>query len=126
MNPPKKKETRKVKKRKRNKNMKLMELLHSLDEEAKEGLVNLEDWRWPDIDHLATMGFKFVDDYHMQTEKPPKMVVYKKKDKDKTTGKQTSCFYIEEPKKPIKRFANFNDVIDFFDNYRQPELEKNM
>ena len=111
---------------KRNKPMKLSEILHSIDEEAKEGLINLEDWRWPDIDHLATMGFKFMDDHHMQTEKSPKMVIYKKKDKDEKTGKQTSYFYVEEPKKPTKRFAAFNDVIDFFDGYRQPELEKNM
>ena len=62
----------------------------------------------------------------MQTEKPPKMVIYKKKSLDEASGKKTSYFYVEEPKKPTKRFASFNDVIDFFDNYRQPELEKNM
>lgn len=103
-----------------------MELLHSIDEEAKEGLVNIDDWRWPDVDHLATMGFKFKDDHHMQTEKPPKMTIYKKKDVDKVTKKKVSFWYIEEPKKSVKRFKTFNDVIDFFDNYRQPELEKNM
>ena len=106
--------------------MKLTELLHSIDDEAKEGLVNVDEWRWPDVDHLATMGFKFLDDHHMQTEKPPKMVIYKKKNLDETTGKQTSYFYIEQPKRATKRFKAFNDVIDFFDNYRQPELEKNM
>lgn len=126
MNLPKKKETREAKKMKRNKPMKLMELLHSIDEEAKDGLVNVEDWRWPDVDHLATMGFKMMDDYHMQTEKPPKITIYKKKSLDEKTEKQTSHFYVEEPKKPTKRFASFNDVIDFFDSYRQPELEKNM
>ena len=103
--------------------MKLMELLHSIDEETKKGLINIESWKWPDVDHLATMGFKFMDDYHMQTEKPPKMVIYKKKDKDEKTGKQTSYFYIEEPKKPTKRFAAFNDVIDFFDSYKQETID---
>jgi hypothetical protein len=111
---------------KKAKHMKLTELLHAIDEEAKEGLVSIEDWRWPDVDHLHTMGFVFMDDHHMQTEKPPKMVIYKKKSLDEASGKQTSHFYIEEPKRAAKRFKTFNDVIDFFDNYRQPELEKNM
>ena len=111
---------------KKSKHMKLTELLHAIDEEAKEGLVNIDDWRWPDVDHLVTMGFKFMDDHHMQTEKAPKMVIYKKKGKDESTGKPSSSFYVEEPKRATKRFKTFNDVIDFFDNYRQPELEKNM
>ena len=106
--------------------IKLTELLHSVDEENKEGFIAVDEWRWPDVDHLVTMGFKVVDDYHMQTEKPPKITISKKKVKDKETGKQTSYFYIEEPKRAIKRFANFNDVIEFFDGYKQPELDKNM
>ena len=103
----------------------LKELLHAIDDEAKEGLIELDSWRWPDVDHLVTMGFKFMDDHHMQTDKPPKMVIYKKKE-DGEDGKKVSYFYVEEPKKKAKRFKTFNDVIDFFDNYRQPELEKNM
>jgi hypothetical protein len=105
--------------------MKLTELLNTIDEEAKQGLINIDDWRWPDVDHLCTMGFKFQDDHHLQTEKPPKIIIYKKKEKDPETGKQTSFFYIEEPKKKLKRFKNFNDVIDFFDTYPQPDLDKN-
>lgn len=106
--------------------MKLTELLHAIDEETKEGLVNIDEWRWPDVDHLVTMGFKFKDDHHMQTEKPPKITIYKKKSMDEKTGKKTSAFYIEEPKQPVKRFKTFNEVIDFFDTYKQPELDKNM
>jgi len=108
------------------KHIKLTELLHSIDDEANEGLVNIDDWRYPDVDHLVTMGFKFMDDHHMQTEKPPKMVIYKKKSLDEATGKQSSSFYVEEPKRATKRFKTFNDVIDFFDSYSQPELSKNM
>jgi hypothetical protein len=104
----------------------LTELLHSIDEENKEGLINIDDWRWPDVDHLVTMGFKFRDDHHMQTEKPPKITIYKKKSLDEATGKKTTYFYLDEPKKKTKRFKNFNDVIDFFDGYSQPELDKNM
>jgi hypothetical protein len=106
--------------------MKLTELLHSIDEEKKDGLINIDDWRWPDVDHLVTMGFKFKDDHHMQTEKPPKITIYKKKEKDPATGKKKAFFFIEEPKRAVKRFGSFNDVIDFFDNYKQPELDKNM
>jgi hypothetical protein len=106
--------------------MKLTELLHAIDEENKEGLVKIDDWRWPDVDHLVTMGFTFKDDHHMQTEKPPKMTIYRKKGMDEASGKKTSHFYIEEPKRPVKRFNTFNDVIDFFDGYKQPELDKNM
>jgi len=104
----------------------LKELLHAIDEESKEGLIEIDSWRWPDVDHLATMGFKLMDDYRMQTEKPPKMVIYRKKGLDEATGKNSSSWYIEEPKRAAKRFKTFNDVIDFFDNYKQPELEKNM
>lgn len=106
--------------------MKLIELLHSIDEENKEGFIPIDSWRWPDVDHLVTMGFKFKDDNHMETEKPPKMIIYKKKGLDEENGKKTSYWCIEEPKRASKRFNTFNDVIDFFDGYRQPELDKNM
>ena len=102
--------------------MKLMELLHSIDDEKESGLINIDNWRWPDVDHLVTMGFEFKDDHHMQTTKPPKMTIYKKKKLDELSGKKTIYFYIEEPKKPVKRFKTFNDVIDFFDNYKQEEF----
>jgi len=103
----------------------LTELLHIIDKEAKEGLVNIDDWRWPDVDHLVTMGFDFGDDYHMVTKKEPRITVYKKKDPAKD-GKTKEFFYIEEPDREKKRFENFNDVIDYFDTYSQPELDKNM
>lgn len=69
-------------------------------------------------------GVQYRDDHHMQTEKPPKILIYKKKEKDPKTGKRISYFFIEEPKKPLKRFKTFNDVIDFFDTYKQEELTK--
>lgn len=103
--------------------IKLTELLHAITEEEKSGLVNVDNWRYPDIDHLVTMGFEFSDDYHMITGKPPKMTIYKKKDKD-DTGKEVAYFFIEEDGKKPKRFKNFNDVIDFFDHYEQ-DLDKN-
>jgi hypothetical protein len=125
MRVPKKKVVREEMMKKPNM-ISLTELLHSIDEENKEGYVKIDEWRWPDVDHLVTMGFKFMDDNHMQTEKPPKITISKKKSLDEATGKKDSYFYIEEPKKPTKRFKSFNDVIDFFDGYSQPELDKNM
>jgi len=106
--------------------IKLTELLHSANDEKESGLIKIDDLRWPDVDHLLTMGFKVKDDHHMQTEKPPKMTIYKKSSLDEASGKKTSYFYIEEPKQPAKRFKCFNDVIEYFDNYKQPQLEKNM
>jgi hypothetical protein len=35
--------------------MKLIELLHSIDKENKAGLVNVDDWRWPDVEHVISM-----------------------------------------------------------------------
>ncbi len=106
--------------------MKLTELLNTIDAEKASGLVNIDDWPWPVVDHLVSMGFKFQDDHHLETEKPPKITIYRKKSLDEATGKNTSHFYIEEPKKKRKRFKNFNEVIDFFDTYEQAELKKNM
>jgi len=104
----------------------LKELLHSIDEESKEGLINVDDWRWPDVDHLVNMGFDFGDDFHLRTTKEPHITVYKKKELDEASGKKTEYFYVEEDKRATKRFKTFNDVIDYFDTYSQPDLDKNM
>ena len=104
----------------------LKEILHTIGEEKKSGLIDINSWRWPDVDHLANMGFGFDGDYYMRTDKDPEMRVYKKKEKDPTTGKKVEFFYLEEEGKPEKRFKNFGDLIDFFDTYEQPEIDKNM
>lgn len=102
----------------------LKELLHSIKEEEKSGLVNVDDWRWSDVDHLVSMGFEFSDDYHMHTTKDPKIEVYRKKDKDENK-KEVAYFFVEEKGRVAKRFKTFNDVIDYFDTYSQPEIDKN-
>lgn len=104
--------------------MKLIELLHSIDKENKEGLVNVDDWRWPDVDHLMAMGFDFADDYRLKTNREPEITVYRKKENDED-GEKADFFYVEEKGKKIRRFKTFNDVIDYFDTYSQPELDKN-
>lgn len=109
----------------------LKELLHSIRAENEEGLINVDDWRWPDLDHLITMGFDFQDDYRMTSKKGTtedgneKITIYRKKDKD-DKGKQEKFFFVEEPKRGVKRFKNFNDIIDYFDTYSQPEIDKNV
>lgn len=105
--------------------IKLTELLHSVASENKEGLIKIDDWRWPDVDHLVTMGFEFGDDHHMHTTKDPEIVIYKKKSVDKATGKNEEYFYIQEPKRDTKRFKSFSDVIEYFDHYPQEEIDKN-
>lgn len=107
--------------------MKLTELLHSIDKENKDGLVNVDDWRWPDVEHLISMGFDFVDDYRFRTNGEPEIVVYRKKEADEKNedGEKEDFFYVEEKGKKTRRFKTFNDVIDYFDTYSQPELDKN-
>jgi hypothetical protein len=106
--------------------IKLTELMHSIKNEEQSNLISVDDWRWPDVEHLVNMGFEFGDDYTMITTKTPKLKIYKKKDTDENK-KITSYFYIEEEDKDRKpkRFKTFNDVIDYFDTYSQPELDKN-
>ena len=104
----------------------LKEILHTIGEEKRSGLIKIDSWRWPDVEHLATMGFGFDGDYYMRTNKEPELKIYKKKEIDTTTGKTTAFFYLEEKDKPEKRFRNFNDLIDFFDTYDQPEIDKNI
>lgn len=105
--------------------MNLTELMHSISKEKKEGYVNIDDWRWPDVDHLVAMGFEFGDDFHMSTSKDPRITIYKKKDTDET-GKVIEFFFVEEPERENKRFKSFSDVIDYFDTYSQPEIDKNL
>lgn len=103
----------------------LKELLHSIEKESKEGFIDTNEWRWPDVDHLITMGFEFDGEHHMRTTKPPKMKIYKKKGLNEKK-EETSYFFIEEDGKKTRRFKNFNDVIDYFDTYEQSEVDKNM
>ena len=81
----------------------LKELLHSVQKESKEGLVNIDNYRWPDVDHLMEMGFEIGDDFHLVTDREPKLVVYKKKEVDEN-GKKKEYFYVEEEKRGTRRF----------------------
>lgn len=102
----------------------LKELLNTIEDESKEALVKIDDWRFPDIDHLINMGFEFSDDYRLKTPKEPNITVYKKKEQNNKTGKSEEVFYVEEDSRDKKRFTNFYDIIDFFDRYDQPSIDK--
>jgi hypothetical protein len=107
----------------------LKELLHAIDQENKDGLVCLDDWRWPDMDHLVSMGFDFADDFRLHTTREPKITIYKKKEGDSKDGEKSEeneYFYVEEAKRATKRFKSFGDIVDYFDSYEQPALDKNM
>ncbi len=109
--------------------MKLTELLKIIDKESKDGFVNIDDWRIQDAEHLLEMGFAMGDDYRFITDRDPKIKIYRKKEKikeeDSEEAKETSYFYVEEENKKTRRFKDFNEVIDYFDSYSQPELDKN-
>ncbi len=97
--------------------MTLIEILHTVAEEKKSGLVNIDDWKMMDADHLKSMGFEFEGDYHMTLD-APHIRVYKKK------FPQGECFVVEAEKNPPQIFKTFEDVINFFDHYSQPEIDK--
>lgn len=101
--------------------IKLSEILHTIGEEKKEGLISIEKWKFPDVEHLVAMGFDF-DDYYFTTNKDPRMRIYKKKEKN-SNGNIEDYFFLEEPQKPLKKFKDFNDLIDYFDHYQQPEID---
>ena len=44
---------------------------------------------------------------------------------DGEDGKVKTFFYLEEPERAKKRFQEFNEVIDYFDTYPQPPIDKN-
>lgn len=98
---------------------KLLELLNILTIEKKKGYVDLDDWKWNDLDHLVNMGFDFNGDYTMKLDNP-KIEIYKKK---LPSGEY---FYLDDDEKGIKIFKNFEDLISYFDHYSQPEIDKQL
>ena len=87
-------------------------------------MIHIDDWRLQEVDYLHNMGFIFEDDFKMSTPKPPIISIYKKKDENDTDKKSKGIFYLEEPDKSVKTFKEFKDIISFFDNYEQDEIDK--
>lgn len=98
--------------------LKLLEILHIVSDEKKAGLINIDDWKMTEADHLKTMGFEFDGDYHMSL-KNPDLKVYKKKFEGKG-----ECFVIEGDDKKPRAFPDFDQLVQYFDSYSQPEIDK--
>jgi hypothetical protein len=97
--------------------MKLSEILHIVSDEKKQGLINIDDWKFTHADHLKNMGFDFNGDYEMSL-KSPVIKVYKKK------TPQGEMFFVEAEKQGTKMFRDFEEVINYFDHFPQPEIDK--
>lgn len=97
--------------------MKLSEVLHSISAEKQRGLINIDDWKFTDADYLKSMGFEFDGDYTMSM-KSPEIKVYKKK------FPQGEFFVVESKDNGIKILPTFDSVIEYFDKYPQPEIDK--
>lgn len=97
--------------------MKLLEILRTIAGDRQSDKVHIDDWKWADADHLKTMGFDFDGDYVMSL-KEPDIKVYKKK------SPKGECFVVEEKERGIRLFKEFDQVIDYFDHYPQPEIDK--
>lgn len=97
--------------------MKLLELLHVMSDEKTKGLINIDDWKMTEADHLKTMGFEFDGDYHMSLQSP-ELKVYKKK------FSQGECFVVEGDDRSPRAFPDFDQLVQYFDSYSQPEIDK--
>lgn len=93
--------------------IKLAELVKLNGAFKKDDFLPIDEWEWTEVDYLASMGFAFDGEFHMRL-KNPQMTVYKKDEGDE------SAFYLESPHGK-ERFATFNDLANFFDNYEQKD-----
>ena len=103
--------------------IKLSEILHSIDEDEKSDMVNLDDWKLSEIDHLVEMGFEQDGDYKMMLNNP-KMVVCKKKKITHQLPKDIQAIgpgYVlkDGSKNKTYTFSTFMEMVEFFDNYEQ-------
>lgn len=96
--------------------MKLTEILHTLESEKKTNLVNVDSWRWADVDHLLTMGFEPEGDYYLKL-KNPKMTIYRE------NAPEGKIYILNDEDKGKKTFKNFEGVLNYFNHYDQPELK---
>ena len=86
--------------------MKLLEILHTVEDEQKSNLINVDEWKFADSEHLKDMGFELEGDYHYKLDNPP-MTVYQQKSPQVQEGQKGSFFVIDEPKKGKRAFRNF-------------------
>ena len=90
--------------------IKLLEILHTVREEEKSGLLPIENWKFQYIEHLSDIGFMEDDMYHLSIKRPPIVISYKK-------GRG---FILEDKKKKItKLFLSFGSMCQYLENYEQ-------
>ena len=90
--------------------IKLSEILHTIRDEKKTGLIPVDRWNMLHADFLEDMGFKADGVNHYAIEKPPIKISYKK-----GVG-----FVVEDKsKKQTYNFKNFKQLTEFFSSYKQ-------
>lgn len=133
----------------------LLEILHSIAEEKKKGHVPIDDWKLSEAEYLFEMGFKATDEYNFTLDGKPRIIIFKKKQKDDITGEVSEYYFLDDrtnvdvhgnaidnkknvtneddsvddnlPKvTKIKRFKTFEEIEKYFNQYSQPDLEKNL
>ena len=100
------------------KNMQLKEIMHMISGEREKGMINIDDWKWNDVDHLSAMGFEFDGDYIMSLDSP-KILIFKK---EHPSGE----YFVIKDERGTKAFRKFDQVIEYFDHYSQPEIDKEL
>lgn len=87
----------------------LKEILNTVDSEKKQNLIPYDDWKIMETDHLYDMGFRPNGSYCMGLEHPP-MLVFRKPD----------GFHLKDGKKKKHfLFKSFEELVNFFDTYKQ-------
>ena len=90
--------------------IKLKEILHTISEENKENLTELDDWKITDYDFMTDMEFKSDGIHHFSLKNPKIKVCHKKR-----VG-----FIVEDGSKNEKHiFPNFKEMTEFFTKYEQ-------
>lgn len=103
--------------------LKLSEIIRSIDEDEAQGMIDLDDWKLSEIDHLTDMGFDMNGTYKMELLNP-ELIVYKKKGIKHQLPNDVQAVgegYVLEDKARDKThtFATFKQMVEFFDNYEQ-------
>lgn len=104
--------------------IKLAEILDSVKEEQKSGLVPLDDWKLTELDYLFDIGFSVDDDYVLMINTNPKLSVRKKKSitHELPNGKRVNgegYILTDKTKHEEHIFPTFTKMIEFFDEYEQ-------
>jgi hypothetical protein len=101
----------------------LSEILSSIHDEEEMGMVDLDDWKLSEVDHLIEMGFEPNGQYKLVLPNP-RMMAFKKKKVLHQLPKNIKAVgegyvLIDDDKKKTHIFPTFASMVEFFDNYEQ-------